>query len=140
MTVIRALAFGAIVCLASWAGLALAAGQVGLSHSVTRDPVFFATTYPLAIALSLTAAFAAAFIFARIQRTPRAFAATGAATVLLGDALASFVVAPVLVGELEIQHGFIVLLAVSLYGSQIIAAWLGVMSGAEKTAEEPLRP
>ncbi len=49
--------------------------------------------------------------------------------------------APVLVGELEIEHGFIVLLAISLYGSQIIAAWLGAMSGAGRTAaEEPLRP
>lgn len=141
MAFVKAIVFGAIVCIASWAGLAIGAGNVGLQQSVSRDPVFFATTYPLAIALSLAAAFTVAFVFARTQRTPRAFALIGALAVLLGDVLASFLVAPALVGELELEHGFIVLLAISLYGSQIIAAWLGAMSGAEGTAAaEPLRP
>ncbi|MDQ3555013.1 MAG: hypothetical protein M3395_11520, partial [Chloroflexota bacterium] len=129
MTLIKALAFGALVCLASWAALAIAAGDVGLQHSVSRDPVFFAVTYPLAIALSLAAAFTAAFTFTRIQRTPRAFALLGALAVLLGDVVAGFLVAPVMVGELGIEHGFIVLLAISLYGLQLAAAWLGAFLG-----------
>ncbi len=132
MIYVKALAFGALVCIASWAGLRLGAGNIGLQHSVSRDPVFFATTYPLAIALSLAAAFAAAFIFARIQRTPRAFALLGALAVLLGDVVAGFLVAPVMVGELEIEHGFIVLSAISLYGLQLAAAWLGAFLGSRE--------
>jgi len=134
---LKALAFGALVCLASWAALAIGAGNVGLQHSVSRDPVFFATTYPVTIALSLAAAFAAAFIFARIQRTPRAFALLGALAVLLGDVVAGFMVAPVMVGELEFEHGFIVLLAISLYGLQLAAAWLGAFLGSREGGQVP---
>ncbi len=78
MTLIRALAFGAIVCIASWAGFAIGARDVGLQQSISRDPVFLATTYPLAIVLSLLAAFATALIFVRVQRAPRSFALIGA--------------------------------------------------------------
>ncbi len=130
MTLMKALVFGAIVCVASWSGLLVGAGDIGLQQSVSRDPVYFATTYPLAIVLSLAAAFAAAFIFARVQRAPRAFALMGALAVLLGDVVASFLVAPVMIGELEMEHGVIVLLAISLYGSQIAAAWFGAFVGA----------
>lgn len=131
---IKALAFGALVCIASWVGLAIGAGQVGLAHSVTRDPLFFATTYPLAILLSLTAAFVAAITFARVARTSRSFALTGALMVLLGDVVASFLIAPLAIGELEFQHGFIVLSAISLYGLQIAVAWLGATLGAQEAA------
>ncbi len=130
MVSVKALAFGGLVCIASWVGLAIGAGNVGLQQSVSRDPVFFATTYPLAIVLSLAAAFAAALIHARVQRTPRSFALIGALAVLVGDVMASFLVAPLLVGELEMKHGFIVLLATSLCGLQIAAAWLGAFVGA----------
>jgi len=133
MTLIRALAFGAIVCIASWAGFAIGARDVGLQQSISRDPVFFATTYPLAIVLSLLAAFATALIFVRVQRAPRSFALIGALAVLSGDVVASFLVAPVLIGELEVQHGLIVLRAISQLGLQVVAAWLGALWGAERT-------
>ena len=134
MTLIRALAFGAIVCIASWAGFAIGARDVGLQQSISRDPVFFATTYPLAIVLSLLAAFATALIFVRVQRAARSFALFGALAVLSGDVVASFLVAPVLIGELEVQHGLIVLRAISQLGLQVVAAWLGALLGAQRTA------
>lgn len=134
LTVLRALTFGAVVCLASWAGLAIGAGNVGLQQSVSRDPIFFATNHPLAIVLSLTAAFVTALLFARTRRTPRAFALIGALAVLVGDVAASFLVAPLAIGELEVEHGFIVLLAISLYGLQIVGAWLGATLGAQEAA------
>ena len=133
MTLIRALAFGAIVCIASWAGFAIGARDVGLQQSISRDPVFFATTYPLAIVVSLAAAFTTALILARMQRAPRSFALYGALAVLSGDVVASFLVAPVVIGELEVQHGLIVLLAISQLGLQVVAAWLGALWGAERT-------
>ena len=128
--VTRAFAFGALVCLASWIGLAFGAGNVGLQQSLSLDAVEFATRYPAAVVLSLAAAFSVAFVVARALRTARGFALLGALAVLVGDIAASFVAAPVLVGELEPQHGVTVLLAVSLYGSQILAAWLGAALGA----------
>jgi hypothetical protein len=133
MTLVRVLSFGAIVCIASWAGFATAAGNVGLQQSISRDPVFFATTYPLAIVVSLAAAFTTALILARMQRAPRSFALYGALAVLSGDVVASFLVAPVVIGELEVQHGLIVLLAISQLGLQVVAAWLGALLGAERT-------
>ncbi len=130
---LKALAFGAVVCIASWAGV-IGAGYVGLHQSVSRDPVFFASTYPLAIVLSLTAAFTTAFLFARTQRTPRAFALMGALAVLIGGVVASFLVAPLAIGELEVEDGFIVLFAISQFGTQVVAAWLGATLGAREAA------
>lgn len=104
----RALIFGVLVCLASWFALAETAGNVGLQQSVTRyqlDPVGFLAIYPLAVALSLGTAFVVAFVFARGTHAPKAFALHGAVAVLLGDLVASFIVAPVVIGELEIWHG-----------------------------------
>ncbi len=83
--------------------------------------------------LSLLAAFATALIFVRVQRAPRSFALIGALAVLSGDVVASFLVAPVLIGELEVQHGLIVLRAISQLGLQVVAAWLGALWGAERT-------
>ncbi len=129
MAVVRTLLFAVVVCLASWMALVVGAGNVGLQQSLRLDPVGFATDHPVAIVLCLAAAFTTAALFARVGRTSKAFALQGAIAVLLGDAVASFIAAPVLVGELEPQHGVIVLLALSLFGTQVLAAWLGARVG-----------
>lgn len=129
---VKALTFGAVVCLSSWVGLLVGAGNVGLQQSLSLDPVGFTASYPLAVALCVAAAFATAFLFARLTQTPRSFALVGALAVLLGDAVASFTAAPAMVGELEVRHGFIVLIAISLYGMQVVAAWAGATMGARE--------
>jgi hypothetical protein len=113
--------------------LGVGAGNIGLQQSLRLDPVGFATNYPIAVVLSLAAALTVAWLFARTQRTSRRFAFAGALAVLLGDAAASFVVAPVLVGELEPEHGVIVLVAISLFGSQIVAALAGAALGGAQS-------
>jgi hypothetical protein len=129
---VNALAFGVVVCVVSWLGLAGGAGNVGLQQSLRLDPVTFATAYPLAMGLSIGAALLAAYLFARAKGTPPAFAIVGALAVLLGDAAGSLLAAPLLIGELELQHGAAVLLVTSLFGAQVIAAWAGAMLGARR--------
>ncbi len=137
MTLLRAFLFGFVVCLASLVGLVIGAGNVGLQQSLRLDPfgfrldpVGFAADYPMAVILCLGAAFVAALIFVRTTRAVRSFVPLGVLAVVAGDVLTSFVVAPLMVGELEPAHGFTVLVAVSLFGLQIVAAAAGAWVGA----------
>ena len=130
MGLVRAALFGFVVCLASLVGLVIGAGNVGLQQSLRLDPVGFAADYPMAVILCLGAAFVAALIFVRTTRAARSFVPLGMLAVVAGDVLTSFVVAPLMVGELEPAHGFTVLVAVSLFGLQIVAAAAGAWAGA----------
>ncbi len=106
------------------------AGNIGLQQSLRVNPIGFATDYPLAVALCLGSAFLAALFFVRVTKVSRRFVPLGVLAVLAGDALLSFVVAPLLVGELEAANGPVVLLAVSLLGLQMVAAAAGAWIGA----------
>jgi hypothetical protein len=127
---VSTVAFAVVVCLSSWLGLAVGAGNVGLQQSLRLDPMAFATAYPLAVGLSLVGAFAAAAVFAARTRKSTEFAVVVAVAVLFGDVLGSFLAAPLLIGELEPSDGGAVLLVVSLLGAQPVAAWAGAWLGA----------
>lgn len=110
-----------IVCVSSWLALAIGAGWVGLSRSVSIG----ATTlveHPTALALVVIVATATGFSVTRAF-TLRPFQLL--VGVLVGDAFAGLVLAPIAIGELEPIHAPIVFLAVSVLGLQPVAAVIG---------------
>jgi hypothetical protein len=129
--------FGVAVCLASWAAFRAGAGSMGLQQSVTRyalDPLGFAASHPVAVAATTVIAFLVAYLFARVAHTSGSFARLAVGAVLLGNLVAAFVAAPLMVGELTVEWGPVVFLAISLYGLQPLAAWAGARLGATADA------
>jgi hypothetical protein len=108
-------------CVSSWLALAFAAGNVGLQQSISNG----ATTLferPVVLVLVAVAAFGVAFVSARTLHLRPAPLLIG---VLLGDAIAGLVLAPIAVGELEPLHAPLVFAAVSVLGIQPAAALAG---------------
>ena len=116
------LAFGSgIVCLATWFALQLGAGNVGLQRSISKGAISL-IEQPAALILVAVAALVTAYAVTRIFRLRPIPLLIG---VLLGDAFAGIVLAPIAVGELEPIHAPLVFAAVSVLGLQPAAALLG---------------
>ena len=119
-TLVRLAASGAAVCLATWLSL-LAAGDTGLQRSISYGAVTL-FEHPLAVALVVATGFGVAYLcVARMGVRPLPLVAM----VLLGDAFAGLILAPVLIGELEPIHAPGVFAAVSVLGVQPAAALAG---------------
>ncbi|CAN5835316.1 hypothetical protein BH20CHL8_BH20CHL8_04830 [soil metagenome] len=130
---VRAAIFGVCVCLSSWIGLLVGAGNVGLQRAVTSGPGVLIVEHPLAVPLLLGTAFFVAFGFARVWRESSRRAVALAAAVVVGDLVGSFILAPLAVGELEVAHGPRVFLVISFFGAQIVAAYAGARFGARSS-------
>ena len=119
---------GGIVCVASWFALQLGAGNVGLQRSISKGAISL-VEQPVALILVAVAALGAAYAVTRIFRLRPIPLLIG---VLLGDAFAGIVLAPIAVGELEPIHAPLVFAAVSVLGLQPAAAFLGSWLAARR--------
>ncbi len=121
----RPAAVGAGVCLASWLGLLVGAGNVGLQRSVAIGPLTLLEV-PQAIALAAAFAFVAALVLTRLTGDAhRLHPFQLVAWVLVGDLFGAAVLAPLAVGELEVAHAAVVFAAISALGLQPLAAAAG---------------
>ena len=128
---LRMAAAGAAVCLASWLVLTVAAGNVGLQRSISKGAVTLLELPIAVVAVALTS-FAVAFVLAprlRLAAIPVLLA------VLVGDAFAGLVLAPLAVGELEPIHAALVFAAVTVLGLQPAAAFLGAWAANLRSRE-----
>jgi hypothetical protein len=108
------------VCLGTWLAL-LAAGNTGLQRSISRGALTL-FEQPLAVALVAATGFVIAYACAKRLRLAALPLVVG---VLLGDAFAGLILAPIAVGELEPIHAPLVFAAVSVLGVQPAAALAG---------------
>lgn len=112
------------VCLVSWGGLVLGAGNVGLQRSVAVGPGTLFEV-PLALILAAALAFLAAFALLVLARTPQIVPWHLVVAVIVGDIVGAIVLAPLAVGELTPLNAPIVFLALTALGAQPMAAFLG---------------
>ncbi len=118
--VLRLAVGSAAVCLGTWLAL-LTAGNTGLQWSITKGaPTLF--EQPLVVALVAATGFVIAYVCAnRLDLAPWPLFVG----VLVGDAIAGLVLAPIAIGELEPIHAPLVFAAVSALGVQPAAALAG---------------
>ncbi len=112
------------VCLVSWGGLFLGAGNVGLQRSVAVGPGTLVEV-PLGLILASALAFLAAFTLLVLARTPQIVPWHLVVAVIVGDMVGALILAPLAVGELTPLNAPIVFLALAALGAQPIAAFLG---------------
>jgi hypothetical protein len=124
----------ALVCVASWVGLQVGAGNVGLQRSVAIGPLTLLEV-PLALALAVALALVAAWLPGRLDRAKASSPIRVLAGVLVGDAIGAVVLAPVLIGELEVTHAPVVFVAITALGLQPVAAFIGAWL-ARRVGEE----
>ena len=109
-----------LVCLASWAGLAIGAGNVGLQQAVSDGPLTL-LEHPLAVILSAVLA----FIVTVALTTGASLAARDGpplvGAVLVGDAIGAVVIAPILIGELQVRDAPTVFVVLATLGLQPVA-------------------
>ena len=126
----RTAATATLVCIASWFGLLLGAGNVGLQRSVGIGPLTLLEA-PLALTFSAGLALGAAWLGGGGSNPLRILIA-----VLAGDLIGAVLLAPFLVGELEIIHAPTVFVALSALGLQPLAAcigsWLSTVTGGRR--------
>jgi hypothetical protein len=132
LVAVREAAGAAVVCMASWLGLALGAGNVGLQRSISKGPLTL-LEQPAAIVLVAVLAFATAALLVVNVRTARPGRLVVA--VLLGDVVGAVVLAPLAVGELSPLNAPIVFLALAVLGVQPIAAFAGAWAGRQIAGE-----
>lgn len=112
------------VCLVSWGGLFLGAGNVGLQRSVAVGPGTLVEV-PLGLILASALAFLAAFTLLVPARTPQIVPWHLVVAVIVGDMVGALILAPLAVGELTPLNAPIVFLALAALGAQPMAAFLG---------------
>ena len=116
----RTAATATLVCIGSWIGLLLGAGNVGLQRSVGIGPLTLLEA-PLALTVSAGLALGAAWLGGGGASSPLRILIA----VLAGDFIGAVLLAPVLIGELEIIHAPTVFVAISALGLQPLAACIG---------------
>ncbi len=121
--IVRIAAVSSLVCVASWIGLLVGAGNVGLQRSVGVGPLTL-LELPLALGLAAGLAFLAAWL-------PGRFGASSAPApvlvggVLAGDLIGAVILAPIAIGELEVIHAPVVFAAITALGLRPLAAFVG---------------
>lgn len=114
----------ALVCVASWIGLYVGAGWIGLSRSVAVSPLTLVEV-PLALALAAALACVMAWLPGRLDPASAPIPRRLLAAVLIGDLFGAAALAPLLVGELEVIHAPVVFAAITALGLQPLAGFLG---------------
>lgn len=99
----RTVAVATLACVASWIGLLIGAGNVGLSRSVAVSPLTLVEV-PLALLFAAIAAFVIAWLPGRLDRKSAPDPIRLVAAVLIGDVIGAAVLAPLAIGELEVIH------------------------------------
>jgi len=122
----------ALVCAASWIGLWIGAGWIGLSRSVAVSPLTLVEV-PLALTLAAAVTFVIAWLPGRLHRASAPVPAWLLGAVLIGDIFGAVVLAPFLIGELEVIHAPVVFASISALGLQPFAAFLGAWLGGRAT-------
>lgn len=125
---IGTLSTAAAVCVASWVGLLIGAGNVGLQRSVAVSPLTLFER-PLAVVLAVGLAFVVALGAAMLRRGTRPAPLTLLTAVLGGDAVGALVLAPLAVGELTPLDAPEVFAALTVIGLQPVAAAAGAVLG-----------
>ena len=120
----RIAAVASLACVASWFGLLIGAGNVGLQRSVAVSPLTL-LEIPQALALAAALAFGTAWVAGRIDPGSAPAPARLVAAVLVGDANGAAVLAPTVVGELELIHAPVVFASITALGLQPAATFLG---------------
>jgi hypothetical protein len=108
------------VCVLSWLGLLIGAGNVGLQRAVAIGPTTLLEV-PLALALAAGSAVIVGTLAGRSGVS--AFPLLGA--VLVGDLIGAALLAPILVGEVELVHAPDVFVAITALGLQPLGALIG---------------
>lgn len=117
--VASAIIAGGLACIASWLGLLVGAGNVGLQQAVAIGPqtlVEVPLAIILAVVLGAVAAAAAGTIFGPAN------ALLVLAIVLVGDLVGAAILAPIAVGELGIDDAPVVFAVLTTFGLQPAAA------------------
>ncbi len=130
---VRTLVSAAAVCIASWLGLLVGAGNVGLQRSVSIGPLTL-FEHPLAIVLASGMAFVMAFAATALRRSSHPRPRGLVAAVLAGDTLGAVVIAPLAVGELTPINAPAIFVALAVLGLQPLATLAGA------TVPRVLRP
>ncbi len=120
----RAAGTAAAICLASWVGLFLGAGNVGLQRSVAIGPLTL-MEQPHAIALAAGLAFVVALSAGFLGSAGRTRPLRLFAFVVMGDAVGALVVAPLAVGELTPLDAPAVFAVLAVLGLQPLAGLAG---------------
>ena len=121
---IRPVATAAAVCVGSWVGLLLGAGNVGLQRSVSLGPLRL-FEHPLAVVLATGLAFVIALGVTVWRRPGEARSLLLVAAVLFGDAMGALVLAPLAVGELTPLDAPLVFAVLAVVGLQPLATYAG---------------
>lgn len=126
----RIAAVSSLVCVGSWIGLLIGAGNVGLQRSVAVGPLTL-LELPLALGLAAALAFLAAWLPARFGPTSAFSPFALVRGVVAGDLIGAVILAPLVIGELEVIHAPVVFAAITALGLQPLAAFLGArLAGA----------
>jgi hypothetical protein len=128
----------ATICSAVWALLIFGLGNIGLQRSVTVGPQVLLTEYPLVTVASFLIALGGAALLGRWLRIGVRAGWPLPATTLVLIAGMSWLVAPILIGELEFEHGSLIFLVLSVVGvlpfgvllGSLIAGWWTHRDGA----------
>ncbi len=125
----KAIGGGVLVSIATWVTLGLSVGNVGLQRSVAIGPGTLLER-PSALVLTLAVALAVAGLAARWLSSGRASLPVLVASVIVCDLVASVILAPLAVGELEVHDWPGVFVVISLFGAQPAVAGLGAAIAA----------
>jgi hypothetical protein len=121
---VRTLLAAGAVCGASWVGLLVGAGNVGLQRSVAIGPLTL-VEHPLALVLAGALACVVSFVATAVRRPDRLSPLRLAAAVVAGDAIGAIVLAPLAVGELTPLNAPVVFVVLAVLGLQPLAAVAG---------------
>lgn len=113
----------AAICAASWVGLFIGAGNIGLQRSVSIGPLTL-LELPVAVALASGLSFLVA-LGSRHGGLTSQQSLRVVAHVLVGDAIAALVLAPLAVGELTPFDAPVVFATLTVLGLQPLAAFAG---------------
>lgn len=121
MITVRSVVTAAAVCVTSWIGLLIGAGNVGLQRSVAVGSLTLFEA-PAALVLAFVTSLAVALLLAPVgSRWPL----TVAGIVLIGDLIGSTVLAPLAVGELSVLDAHLVFVPLTALGLQPLGAAIG---------------
>lgn len=133
----RSIVAAGLACIASWLGLLIGAGNVGLQRSVAVGPHTLLEV-PLAIVLAITlGTIAVTAVGVAVGSTDGLLVL---AFVVIGDLVGAAILVPMAVGELEIVHAPAVFAVLTTFGLQPLAAAGGGQVAARLTAGRTMRP
>ena len=125
----KAIGAGVLVAIATGLTLGLSLGNIGLQRSVAIGPGTLLER-PLALVLTLAVGLGVAGLAVWGLSRGRARLSVVVASVIVCDLLASVILAPLAVGELDVDDWPAVFLVISLFGSQPAVAGLGAAIAA----------